>query len=212
MARTIKKGYYVRGQFVAEGSDLDLQLKRELKGDGEISKTDLKRESSELQKIGEDLMNLRPDLMQPLDLPEKLKDAIAAARGITNFEGKRRQIQFIGKLMRQLDHDQIEAAKRALAEQYAPSVQDTLLLHEAEHWRDQLLADEDAASLWLTRYPETDSQQMRALIRQARKDLLPTDAKALGLGLAPRQTRSYRELFQLIKQQLTSHAQHPTQP
>jgi ribosome-associated protein len=212
MARTIKKGYYVRGQFVAEGSDLDLQLKRELKGDGEISKTDLKRESSEFQKIGEDLMNLRPDLMQPLDLPEKLKDAIAAARGITNFEGKRRQIQFIGKLMRQLDHDQIEAAKRALAEQYAPSVQDTLLLHEAEHWRDQLLADEDAASLWLTRYPETDSQQMRALIRQARKDLLPTDAKALSLGLAPRQTRSYRELFQLIKQQLTSHAQHPTQP
>jgi ribosome-associated protein len=212
MARTIKKGYYVRGQFVAEGSDLDLQLKCELKGDGEISKTDLKRESIELQKIGEDLMNLRPDLMQPLDLPEKLKDAIAAARGITNFEGKRRQIQFIGKLMRQLDHDQIEAAKRALAEQYAPSVQDTLLLHEAEHWRDQLLADEDAASLWLTRYPETDSQQMRALIRQARKDLLPTDAKALSLGLAPRQTRSYRELFQLIKQQLTSHAQHPTQP
>ncbi|NDD13811.1 MAG: DUF615 domain-containing protein, partial [Betaproteobacteria bacterium] len=92
MSRKPKKGYYVKGQFVAEGSELDLELKRELKGDTEVSRTDLKRESTELQKLGEDLMHLRADLMVKLNLPEKLSDAIAAAKKITNFEGKRRQM------------------------------------------------------------------------------------------------------------------------
>jgi ribosome-associated protein len=103
MSRKLKKGYYVSGQFVAEGSELDLELKRELKGSDEPSRTDLKRESSELQKVGEDLLNLRSQFMDRLVLPEKLRDAVAEAKRITNFEGKRRQMQFIGKLMRQLD-------------------------------------------------------------------------------------------------------------
>src|SRR5512141_1233516 len=104
MSRKPKKGYFVRGQFVAEGSDLDLELKAELKGTTEASKTDLKRESTELQKLGEAL----------LPLPEKLADAIGQAQRITNFEGKRRQMQFIGKLMRQLDPDALQAVRDAL--------------------------------------------------------------------------------------------------
>ena len=92
MSRKPKKGYFVRGQFVAEGSELDLQLKVELKGTDEASKTDLKRESTELQKIGTELLDLRADLMARLALPEKLVDALAEARRITNFEGKRRQM------------------------------------------------------------------------------------------------------------------------
>jgi ribosome-associated protein len=63
MSRKPKKGYFVRGQFVAEGSELDLELKAELKGTTEASRTDLKRESTELQKLGEDLLTLRADLM-----------------------------------------------------------------------------------------------------------------------------------------------------
>ena len=73
MSRKPKKGYFVRGQFVAEGSELDLELKRELKGTDAASKTDLKRESTELQKLGEDLLDLRADLFDALALPEKLR-------------------------------------------------------------------------------------------------------------------------------------------
>ena len=75
MSRKPKKGYFVSGQFVAEGSELDLELKRELKGSDAPSRTELKRESAELQKLGEDLLDLRADLMARLTLPDKLIDA-----------------------------------------------------------------------------------------------------------------------------------------
>ena len=76
MSRKPKKGYFVRGQFVAEGSELDLEYKRELKGgfDGP-SRTELKRESTELQDLGTELLTLRRDLMEGLALPDKLVDA-----------------------------------------------------------------------------------------------------------------------------------------
>ena len=203
MSRKPKKGYYVRGQFVAEGSELDLELKRELKGDVEVSKTDLKRESTELQKLGEDLLTLRADLMAKLPLPDKLMEALAEARRITNFEGKRRQMQFIGKLMRQLDPEVLDAARAALVEQHQPSVRETALLHAAEQWRERLIADDDAVAQWIHTFPSTDSQQLRALIRQARKDAPPQDKAAISQGLAPRQGRAYRELFQWVREQLT---------
>ena len=97
MSRKLKKGYFVKGQFVAEGSELDLEYKRELKGTDEASRTDLKRESTELQKLGEELVTLRADLMARLALPDKLVDALVETKRITNFEGRRRQMQFIGK-------------------------------------------------------------------------------------------------------------------
>ena len=117
MSRKPKKGYFVRGEFVAEGSELDLELKRELKGTDAASKTDLKRESAELQALGEALLALRAGLLDKLDLGDKLKDAIEEAKRITNFEGKRRQMQFIGKLMRGLDAGVLDAVRAALAEQ-----------------------------------------------------------------------------------------------
>ena len=171
MSRKFKKGYFVQGQFVAEGSDLDLELKRELKdGTDEPSRTELKRESDELQKLGESLLALRADLMAKVDLPEKLVEAVAEAKRITNFEGKRRQMQFIGKLMRKLDEDAIDSVRAALLEQSQGSAQETLQLHLAEQWRDRLIKDDDACGEWLQSFPGTDSQQLRALIRQARKD------------------------------------------
>ncbi len=204
MSRKPKKGYYVKGQFVAEGSELDLELKRELRGDVDISKTDLKRESTELQKLGEELLTLRADLMAKLDLPDKLLEALAEARRITNFEGKRRQMQFVGKLMRQLEPEVREAARAALVEQHLPSARETALLHTAEQWRDRLIASDDALAQWMADFPQTDSQQLRALVRQARKDA-PTVGKAeVSQGLAPRQGRAYREIFQLVREQLAS--------
>jgi ribosome-associated protein len=209
MPRKPKKGYFVRGQFVAEGSEMDLELKVQLKGTDEASKTDLKRESTELQKLGEALLTLRADLMQKLALPEKLAEALAEARRITNFEGKRRQLQYVGKLMRQLDPDTLQAVRDALDEQRRGSAGDALALHQAEQWRDKLIASDDAMEQWQRAYPGTDTQQLRALIRQARKDVQP-DAASVSKGLAPRQGRAYRDIFQLVREQL-DHEGPPSQ-
>lgn len=197
MSRKLKKGYFVRGEFVAEGSERDLELKRELKGTDEQSRTDLKRESLELQKLGEDLLTLRADLMARLNLSEKLKDAVVEAKRITNFEGKRRQMQYIGKMMRLLDPATLEAVRTTLHEQNNGSAQENLVLHLAETWRDRLVADEDAFGEWISQYPDTDSQQLRALTRQARKDAKPEKP-----GEAVRHGRAYRDIFQLVREQL----------
>ena len=202
MSRKLKKGYYVKGQFVAEGSALDLEYKRELKGTDAPTRTDLKRESTELQKLGEDLLTLRQDVMTKLELPEKLIDAVAEVKRITNFEGRRRQMQFIGKLMRLLDPDRLDGIRTALVEQHTPSAQETQTLHQAEEWRDRLIADDDAVGQWMNLCPGTDSQQLRALIRQARKDAKPEKP-----GEALRHGRAYRDIFQLVREQLQDQAQ-----
>ena len=198
MSRKLKKGYFVRGEFVAEGSERDLELKRELKGTDEQSRTDLKRESAELQKLGEELLTLRPDLLERLELSEKLKDAVLEAKRITNFEGKRRQMQFIGKLMRLVDPAVLETVRAALTEQTSGSAQENLILHLAESWRERLLGAEDAFGDWLAQHPDTDAQQLRALIRQARKDAVPEKP-----GAAVRHGRAYRDIFQFLREHLS---------
>ncbi|MDB5929702.1 MAG: hypothetical protein JWR60_1409 [Polaromonas sp.] len=179
------KGYWSNGRFV-KPEEIALEEV------GPPSKTQLKAEAGEKQALGEALLTLRADLMARLDLPEKLLDAIAQAKKITNFEGRRRQMQFIGKLMRPLDCDPIRAA---IDEQANGSADLTLALHLAEQWRDKLIASDEMLSDWLTAYPATDSQQLRALIRQARKDI----AKLEIPGEAPRHGKAYREIFQLVK-------------
>jgi ribosome-associated protein len=200
MSRKPKKGYYVRGQFVAEGSELDLELQAERSG-GEPSKTELKRESTELQKLGEALLTLRTDLMQRLVLPESLLGALDQLRRITNFEGRRRQLQYVGKLMRGLDEDTRQSIRDVLEEQRGGSAQETLALHAAEKWRDDLIANDQSLQQWLDLHPETDAQQLRALIRQARKDGQPT-ADEISRGQAPRKGRAYRDIFQLVREHL----------
>jgi len=193
----LKKGYFVKGKFVAEGSELDLELKRELKGTDDKSRTDLKRESTELQKLGEDLLTLRAELLNRLELPDKLLEAIAEYKRITNFEGRRRLLQFIGKRMRQLEPATLDAIRVSLVEQHTPSAQETMTLHAAEQWRDRLIADDDAVGQWVNISPATDVQQLRALVRQARKDAKPEKP-----GLAPRHGRAYRDIFQIVREQL----------
>ncbi len=181
------KGYWSNGRFV-KPEEIALEEV------GPPSKTQLKAEADEKQALGEALLTLRADLMAKLDLPEKLLDAVAEAKKITNFEGRRRQMQFIGKLMRPLDTEPIRAA---IDEQKNGSAQLTLALHLAEQWRDKLIASDDALGDWLTEHPDTDSQQLRALIRQARKDAKPEKP-----GEAPRHAKSYREIFQLVRETL----------
>ena len=185
------KGYWSNGRFVKPEEIAAEEV-------GPPSKTQLKAEADEKQALGEALLTLRADLMARLDLPDKLLQAIADAKKITHFEGKRRQMQFIGKLMRPLDPDPI---RDAINEQQGGSAQLTLQLHLAEQWRDKLIASDDTLGVWLTTHPGTDSQQLRALIRQARKDVIPEKP-----GDAPRHGKSYREIFQLVKQTLTDAA------
>ena len=199
MSRKLKKGYYVRGQFVAEGSALDLEYKLELKGTDQPTRTDLKKESTELQKLGEDLLTLRADLLIKLALPDRLIEGVAEAKRITNFEGKRRQMQFIGKQMRLLTPEKHAEIRSVIEEQHMPSAQETLVLHQSEQWRDRLIADDDAVGQWLNLNPDTDSQQLRALVRQARKDAKPEKP-----GAAVRHGRAYREIFQLVRDALTA--------
>lgn len=198
MPRKFTKGYYVRGHFVAEGSELDLELKRELRGDTDVSRTDLKKQSDELQLLGEQLLTLRADLIARVGLPDKLLEAVTDVKRITNFEGRRRQMQFIGKLMRKLDEPTVQAVQAALEEQRKPSAQETQRLHQAEDWRDRLIADDQALTAWLAVDTESDAQHLRALIRQARKDAQAPGAKELP-GQAPRHGKAYRELFQTVR-------------
>jgi ribosome-associated protein len=186
-------GYYVKGEFVADGSELDMELKAEFLG----SRAKQKAESDALQKLGIALLDLPESRWEKLDLPEKLLDALKEAKRITNHEGRRRQLQFIGKLMRKIDAAPIEAAVTAYKK---GSAEDTLALHHAEKWRDDLVADEKAFDRWMAEYPGTDTQHLRSLIRQARKDIVP-DAAA---GVAQRQGKVYREIFQLVKTTLST--------
>ncbi len=188
------KGYWSNGRFV-KPEEIALEET------GPPSKTQLKAEADEKQALGEALLTLRADLMARLDLPDKLLEAIKEAKKITNFEGRRRQMQFIGKLMRPLNADPI---REAINEQLNGSAQLTLQLHLAEQWRDKLVLDDEALSAWLTEYPETDVQQLRAMIRQARKDFKPEKP-----GEAPRHGKSYREVFQLVKENMKKAAEGP---
>lgn len=213
MSRKPTKGYFVRGKFVAEGSELDLQLKAELKGTYDSTKTDLKREMDALQDLGKELTTLRSDLFKRLQLPDQLVDALAEAKRITNFEGKRRQFQYVGKLMRKLTEEQVAAVKQALDEQRNGSPSEKMSLQIAEQWRDRLVLEETALSIWLDHFPDTDVQQLRSLIRQSRKDIekakeqAAAAAAAASPGAEPKEIskgRAYRDLFQLVREQLAN--------
>jgi ribosome-associated protein len=108
-------------------------------------------------------------------------------------------MQFVGKLMRQLEEPDLERIRAALTEHGRGPAGDTLALHQTEQWRERMISDDDAFGAWITRYPLTDGQQLRALIRQARKDALPTQA-----GETPRHGKAYRELFQMLREQMSA--------
>lgn len=122
MTGKMKKGYYVKGHFVADGSERDLELKRERKAESQIdpdkpTRTEMKAASDALQKLGVQLITLRDDLLASLDLPETLFKAIEEHNRITHREGKRRLVQFVGKLMRKLDDEQLASINSALRDQ-----------------------------------------------------------------------------------------------
>ena len=152
------------------------------------SKTRRKQQAHTLQALGEALVELPAGRLLAVSMPEGLRDAIAEFHRTKSFEGKRRQMQFIGKKMRFADEAPLRAAVDAFK---LGSAKDTLLLHEIERWRDELVADDAAATRWAQTYARSDLQQLRSLLRAARKDAAAAPEQRNGRG--------YRELFQYIK-------------
>ncbi|HSI58716.1 MAG TPA: ribosome biogenesis factor YjgA [Ideonella sp.] len=187
-----------------DSTDLPAEGWRE---DERPSKSELKRQSHELQVLGEALSELSEARVAALELPESLLDALHQYRRTRSHEGRRRQLQFIGKVMRQVDPAPI---REAVAAARLGSARETLSLHEAERWREELLASDDALTRWINAHPETEPQQLRSLVRAARKDAAAkAGAEADG---AERRGRSYRDLFQLIKSALAAAEQAGSSP
>ena len=157
------------------------------------SKTRMKQASHDLQALGEAVLVLPDARLVQLQMPESLLDAIRTAKTVKSHEGKRRQMQYIGKLMRRIDPEPIRAA---VAELQLGRAQDSLALHEAERWRAELIADDSAATRWIEEHDGTDTQALRTLVRNARKDAALEPEKRSG--------RAYRELFQFIRQHDTA--------
>ena len=152
------------------------------------SKSALKRQSHALQALGLELAELPAKRLAAVPMPDALRAGIAEYLRTKSHEGRRRQLQYIGKQMRFADAGPLREAVDAYK---LGSAKDTLSLHETAAWRDTLMADEAALGRWVEAYPDSDLQRLRSLIRAARKD-----------GLAPvgqRSGRPYRDLYQFIK-------------
>lgn len=148
------------------------------------SKSQRKRDMHELQTLGAELVELNDDQLAAVDLPELLLDAVQAARGITKHEARRRQLQYIGKIMRHVDPEPIRAQ---IAAWQAVSAAHTARLHLVERWRDRLLQEEDAVTQLANEYPGVDIPQVRLLIRNAARE-----------RASEQPPKSYRALFKLL--------------
>lgn len=157
------------------------------------SKTALKAQSHALQALGRELTELPAERLAALDMPEPLREAILTYQRTRSHEGRRRQMQYVGKLMRSADEAPLREAVAAFA---LGSAKDTLALHEAERWREALIDDDEALTRWMAEHPDTDAQRLRSLVRAARRD-------RAALTPEQRQPRSFRELFQFIRPLIT---------
>ncbi len=155
-----------------------------------ISKSQLKRDAHSLTELGKKLVQLDKGSLAKIPLPENLLDAINSARNIRQHGALKRQLQYIGKLMRKTDPEPIQAAYEAATNHYRS---DTQQLHEIENWRDRLLGEGDnVLGELLRQFPDADRQHLRQLMRSAKKER--------ELNKPP---RAARELFQYLKSLLT---------
>lgn len=140
-----------------------------------------------LQQIGESLLPLPDDRLQRLPITPELIDAVRVAREIRAHEGRRRQLQFIGRLMREIDADALRAA---LSDETREHRVATAVMHAAERWRERILADDQVLRNWIEQYPET-RDSVEPLVARARREMASG-----GPG------RAYRELFRKLRDRL----------
>jgi ribosome-associated protein len=150
-----------------------------------VSKTKKKREVEELQKLGATLIELPAVQLDALGLPAALLAAVREAQRITSHEARRRQVQFIGKVMRRIDPEPVRAAVAAIKGQSAVARASQKRL---EQWRGRLIADDAALTAFAGEHAGADLQELRTLIRNARKEIAE--------GKPP---RAQRELFRVLR-------------
>ncbi|MEW5769549.1 MAG: ribosome biogenesis factor YjgA [Pseudomonadota bacterium] len=149
------------------------------------SKSQRKRDANALQDMGRELVKLSRERLEKFDLPDALRAEVLEAKRITSHGAIRRQMQLIGKLMRDVDAEHIA---EQLAEVRGESDTAKAAFHALEQWRERLLADDRAVTDWLTGHPDTDAQQLRQLIRNARKEAAEN-----------KPPKSSRALFRLLR-------------
>ena len=157
-----------------------------------ISKTQLKRQMKDLQDVGAELVKLSPEQLAHFDLPESLREAVLACKRFTKHEAIRRQLQYIGRIMRDLDAGPIAERLAAL---HAPSRRQTALLHVAERWRTDLLADPGCVARFVREFPEADPHRLRELVDAATEERRES-----------RPPKRFRELFHVLSAMLQDHA------
>lgn len=133
----------------------------------EISKTRRKQEMHALQDIGEKLTKLSDEQLNQLNLEENLLDAVKQAKRINKFGALRRQIQYIGKLMREVD---VAPIQEKLLIWDGVSNQHNAYLHHLEHWRTRLLTDETAFAELSSTYPGISTQRLKTAVKNAIKE------------------------------------------
>lgn len=153
------------------------------------SKSQLKREMTALQKLGAELIAEPRERVKRVPMPEDVRDAILECQTITDHEGRRRQLQYVGKKMRTLEEEEVALIRKTIDSWKQPSKAETAALHAIERRRDKLLADDGALTELRAQYPELDVQQMRTMIRNARREQAES-----------KPPKAYREIFQMLKQ------------
>ncbi|HEX7647543.1 MAG TPA: ribosome biogenesis factor YjgA [Noviherbaspirillum sp.] len=161
------------------------------------SKSQLKREMTALQELGEELVSQPKERVMRVPMPEDVREAILECQKIKDHEGRRRQMQYVGKKMRTLEEAEVAAIQKVIDSWKGASKAETAALHAIERKRDKLLADDKALTELKEQYPEVDVQHLRVLIRNARKEQAES-----------KPPKAYREIFQILKQ---LHAPAPTQ-
>lgn len=164
----------------------------------EPSKSALKREAQRLQKIGLRLTQLKPDTRAGIDMPDQLRQAIDTHAAINSREGGRRQMQFIGKLMRKVDTAAIEAQLADLDGQSAAAKH---FFHSLEQWRDKLVSEPEALTRFIGEYPDVERQSLRQLVTAAAASRPATAAQA-----SENHKRALRALFKFLRSTLNDHA------
>ncbi|AIX49427.1 ribosome biogenesis factor YjgA [Pantoea eucrina] len=151
-----------------------------------VSKSEIKRDAEELKRLGAELVDLGKNSLDKIPLDEDLRNAIELAQRIKK-EGRRRQLQLIGKMLRQRDEDPIRQALDKLKNRHNQQV---TLFHKLEHLRDRLIDQgDDAMTEVITLYPQADRQQLRSMIRNAQKE------KA-----ANKTPKAARQIFQYLRE------------
>lgn len=152
------------------------------------SKTRRKHEMHALQDLGVALVALDPKRLATLDLPERMVDAIALARTLTRHEARRRQIQFIGRLMRDIDAAPVRDALAAWA--LGPE-RERALMKAIERWRDRVQDDPDGLQAFVDAYPTASRTALAALLADVRTER--------ARGAPPHKSRAlFRELKRII--------------